>query len=420
MSTISLAQLDQYLQDKLVHTIDSPLTTEQRVRGINQIIQFLQSEMNLKPTKRINPFDYLRGENDYSLVNDLGLSDVKDIKDIRDPNSAYTLFEDIDNKTMAQYLAEHRLINARTIESRDDDEILRVIYRNANTRLLVSQMDSLTDNGTWSSDTTNSDATTLAIDSNRKKQGGASFKFNIDVSQSTNNYTAIKNTTLTALDLSNYENIATWRASLDLLQMTDAQLALISNIEIRFGSSSSAYWKITSSTPVNFGAFKKSWNRMSWNWRDAEKTGSPDSSEVDYVELRINYTSGMTDVQNVRFDDLVLILPKELEIVYFSTYMVKDGATWQEEFSTDEVDTKEVILLPTRHRLGFLDLVAELLFMQMKEKATDQVIFEQLKGTKAFQAIFDDIGEPIVKNIGSIQVQGNAVERADGGTRMWM
>ena len=55
----------------------------------------------------------------------------------------------------------------------------------------------------------------------------------------------------------------------------------------------------------------------------------------------------------------------------------------------------------------------------MKEKATDQVIFEQLKSSKAFKALFDDIGEPIVKNIGSIQIQGNSCEREDGN-RQWM
>ena len=416
--SITLANLDTYLQDKLVHTIDSPLDQIQRVRGINQIIQFLQSEINLHPTKRVAAFDYLKDENDYSLVNDLGLSDVKDIKDIRDPNNAYTLFEDCDNKTIAQYIAEGRLLNARSVESRDNDDILRIIYRDANTRLLVSAMDSLTHSGTWSSDS-GSDATTLMVDTNRYKGGSGSFKFNIDVSQSVNNYAGIKNTTLTALDLSDYENIATWRVWLDLQQMTAAQLALISSIEIYFGSDSSNYQAITVTAPVNYGSFKKGWNRISWNWRDATTTGSPDNSAIDYVELKINYSAGMTDVSNVRFDELVCILPKELEIVYFSTYLVKNGATWQEEFSIDTVDTTEELLLPTRHRLGFIDMAAELLFMQMKEKATDQVIFEQLKSSKAFKALFDDIGEPIVKNIGSIQIQGNSCEREDGD-RQWM
>jgi len=419
-NTIKLSDLDEHLQRKLVNTVNSPLDQTTRVLGINTIIQFLQSECNWDTTKRLITFDYLKDESDYSVEDDLSISDLKDIKTIRDPNNAYERFDNCDENLIDEYVRENRVVNAFSVEERDNKNILRMIYRNGNTKTTISTLDD-TDSGggTWSSDTTDSDATTLSNDTDRKKEGSGSLAFNIDVSQSANDKAMIYNDDLTDLDLSDYENIGYFRAWLDLQQMTSAQLGYITNVELRIGSDSSNYWAMTTTAPITYGSFQKGWNKLSWQWKNATETGTPDSSAIDYVALIINYSSSMTDVSNIRFDDLVAILPREMEMVYFSDYMVMSSAgVWQLEFTTSAVDTTEELLLPTRHRDAFLSLVAEYLFRQMKENSDQSYVYEQLRGNKGYKAMKADIGNEIIKDVPSILINSNACERTEGHL-MW-
>jgi len=421
--SISLAQCDSYLQDRLVNTIDSPLTQTQRVKGMNQIIQFMQSKSHWDFTQRIKGWEYLDfDESDYSLENDLGLDDVKDIREIRDPNKSYERFSEIDNSLMDRYIRESRIVNSFTVEKRDNDKVLRMIYRNATAKKQLSAFNSLTSEGTWSSDTTNSDATTLTVDTQRKKEGSASLKFNIDVSQSTNNYAKISNETLTAEDLTDYENIGTFRMWLDFQQATEAQLETITNIELRVGDDTSNYWAMTVARPINVGSFKNQWNKISWAWRDATQTGTPTIAVTgQYIEIRINYSSGMTDISNVRVDDLNVFQPTEMEIVYFSDNMVNDEDDGlQKEFSIDTIDNTQTLLLPTRHRDGFLHLVTELLFRQMKD--SDESVswqIEELAGTEAFKAMKNDVGIQIVRNVATLEPRGSSTERVGRNFHQW-
>lgn len=403
--SISLGSLDTYLQDRLVNTIGSPVSQTERVRAINQVIQMMQATNNWDTTKRVKTISYLNEETDYSIVNDFGVSDFKDVYDVRDPDELYERFESIDERLFAEYARENRVVNVYSVEERDNAHIMRMIYRDGNTRFIVHEMDSLTTNGTWASDTTDSDATTLAVDTNRKKDGSGSFKFNIDVSQSSNNYAGINTTDLTAIDLTDYENIATWRAWVDLSQMTAAQLALISSMEIRFGDDASNYWAITVDSSATGGTFTAGWNRVSWDWLNATTTGSPTVTSVNYIDLRINYGATMTDVNNIRWDQLVVIQPRDLEMVYFSEHMVNNSGTLQNEFSTGTIDTAETLLLPTRHRDGFLHLVAEYLYRQMKDEDSQEWLYHQAKGTVAFKQMQDDIGSQIVREIPAVKIR---------------
>lgn len=412
--TITLANLDTYFQDRLKNTVGSPLEQVERVRILNQTIQMLQGMANWDPTRRVVTWDYLNQEAEYAINADLGVTDFKDVAEIRDPNEAYTRFDPVDEKTMSELIAEGNTSNAYNVEERDNTDILRVIYSNGNTRTVIGALDSLSESGTWSSDTTTSDATTLAADTTRMKEGGGSLKFNISVSQSSNNKAAIKNTTLTAIDLTDYENIGHFRAWVDLQQLTAAQLATISNVEIRFGSDTSNYWAITATGTITGGTFKAGWNRVNWDWADATKTASPDVAAIDYVELIINYTASMTSANNIRWDELVVILPRELEFVYFSDFMVKDGSTWQAEFSIDTVDTTEELQLPTRYRDAFLHLAAVYGFRQMKGEDSQEYLFHQMKGDKLYRYMFKEIGHDIVKELSNVLVRGASHGRTEG------
>lgn len=414
--TISLSELDTYFQDRLKTTVGNRISQTERVRAMNQVISMLQSAANWKSSKRRKTIAYLADELDYHVVNNLGISDFKDVYDIQDPQNSYERFGPVDARLIVQYSREGRVLNCYNVEEIDNAFILKLIYRNGNTRTQIANLDSLTEDGTWASDTTDSDATTLAADTNRKWQGSGSLKFNITVSQSANNKAAIRNTTLTALDLTDYQNIGTWRARLDLQQLTAAQLALITSVEIRFGDDVSNYYAITATTPADGGSFQAGFNLCSWNWKDATTTGSPTITSVNYCELIINYSASMTDANNLRWDDLVLILPRELDLVYFSENLVLNGSTYQAEFTTSTVNTSEVLMFPTAHRDDFLHLCAEYGFAQTKHEGSQERTLAALKANQAFKRIYQDLGSPIIREIPSVLVRGNSNGR-DGRTQ---
>lgn len=421
--TIALSELDTYLQDRLVTTVGVALDQTQRVRAMNQTIQMLQGAANWSTTKRNLEWDYLEDETDYSVANDLGLSDFKDVYDIRDPNRAHEIFEGIDERLFAEYEREGRTPRVYTVEERDNTDILRVIYTSGNTRSQIAALDSLTEDGIWASDTSGSDATTLSADATRFKIGGGSLKFNIDVSQSSNNYAAIRNTTLTSVDISDFENIGFWRSWLDLRQLTAAQLATISSVEIRFGSNASSYstnyTAITVSAPITGASWRAGWNRVSWDWKNATTTGTVDLTAVVYAELRINYSSAMTDANNVRWDDLVLIEPREMEMTYFSQFFVIISGTQQLEFTTSTVNTSESLLLPSAHRDNFIALVAKYGFAMLKHEDSPERIISRLESDQAFRRLFTDLGSKIVRETKSISVRGFSSGRINGDRLMW-
>jgi hypothetical protein len=208
------------------------------------------------------------------------------------------------------------------------DRFLLVNYAGAGNSVQMHALNSLTDNGTWSADAT-TDALNIRQDKLIKKHGQASVAFDVDVSQSANNYAAIVNTTVSSTDLSDYEDVGAafvWVYIPDVTYMT--------SVTLRWGSSSSAYWEGTETTDYNGNSFRNGWNRVGTEWESSTETGSPDSEAVDYLYVRVTYSASQTDDTGFRVDRFLVENPSALELSYTSRYFVKSsGGTLQESFS---------------------------------------------------------------------------------------
>lgn len=429
-STILLSELETAVQNQLRNTVGTPLTTDKRISAYNLVIDALQAETHWNPTKRIKEFDYLQGEADYSIENDLGITDFKAVWDIRFPDTDQKIrnieeFQDIGEKMFSQFRGKNSFINRLTVEERDDDNILRLLTTLGNGRTIVHEFDFLTSNGTWTSDETNSDATTLVLDTARKAVGSGSLKFDIDVSQSSNNRSTIyTSVALASIDGTNLLNVGHFRGWLGLHNVSAANLALITSITLHWGSDVSGttpatkanYWSVSPTTTVNNGTFKAGFNKIDWNWGDATKTGSPDVSDLKYFEIQINYSSGLTDSINIRIDQLVMLEPETLELVYFSDAMVLNGTTRQIHFSTDTVDTSEQLLLPKRFTYTFVKLALKELFPQKESDNQDYIRVTQ-EANAALEDMVNAIGNEIVREQQTLRLTGNATGRVE--TRMW-
>lgn len=232
------------------------------------------------------------------------------------------------------------------------DKFLLVNYSSAGSSVTIHSMDSLTDDGTWTADAT-TDATNIRVTDSNKKQGSNAIAFDLDVSQSVNNYAAIVNSTADSTDLSDYEDLGAMFAWVYLPDVT-----YISSITLRWGSSSSDYWEGTATTSFNGNSFQTGWNRVGVKWEDTTETGTPDSSAVDYLYVRVTYSASQTDDTEFVVDEMYVANPYTLELSYLSKYFVKDSSgNLQETFS----DTDDECLLE--------DQEADLLFYYILQDA---------------------------------------------------
>ena len=426
MSFPTLAQLDAKLQLRLKNVVNSPFSQDTRVSAINDTIDFLQSKANWNSTKQITPFDFLTREPDYSLENDLGITDFKQYKDLRFVNNSDrrqgSEFQEIDTNDFAVFEGQNTLVNRVAFEDRDSDTVMRVLSNWGQGEEIIDEMDDLTTGRTWASDTTNSDATTLAVDDTRVKVGGSCLKFNIDVSQSANDRATIFTSTslTTAIDGSDLLNNGYFRFWLGLHSLTAAQLALLTSVTFIWGSESAvtpatraAFWSRTSTTTVNNGSFKAGWNRMSFDWANATKTGSPDEASLKYFEVVLNFSASMTDANNIRVDQIKMFEPNEMELVYFGLNMVQVGTAKQQHFTTNPILTTEILLFPFQHINLFLNIACSILWPQKQKNDRDYIrVMSEIK--QQLPLAINQSGEAITRAVEQLNVESNSNGRIEG------
>ena len=420
---ISLQDLDTQVQLGLRNIVNSPISQSTRLGAYNRVIDFLQSKSNWNATKRVAAFDYLNGETDYSLANSLLITDFKQYKDLRVINDSQTRhwneYEEVDGNKFSIKESENAPINLLTFEDRDTDKIMRVLSEWNQGDTIVDEMSNLTTGRTWASDTSGSDATTLAVDTTRVKSGAACLKFNISVAQSSNNYARISTTTpfSTVIDASDLLNNGYFRFWLGLHSVSAANLALISSITFIWGSDSSNYWTQTTTTAINNGAFKNTWNRVGFDWATATQTGSPNAASLAYFEIRINYSAGFTNSNNIRVDQIKMFTPLEMELIYFSTLMVNNSGTLQQHFSAT-YNGSEKLVLPYTHLNLVVNKALELLF-PMEERNSDDYLRVKEEAKGELELAINQDGNSITREKNEFQVQGNSNGRDDNWNNQW-
>lgn len=207
------------------------------------------------------------------------------------------------------------------VDRYDGDAYLVVNLEGKNPRKLIGTFNSTTaDGGTWTVDSSGSDATNITQDTNELKQGSASLNFDIDVSQSGNDIATIYNDTASEKDLSDEEDLGSWTLWVYIPDVTN-----ITSIGLTWSSDTSGtpstitnYWSATATTDINGSAFADGWNRVKIDWADATKTGSPDSSGIQYYQIDVNYGGGQADDTDFRLDELAIARPEKLTFKYIS------------------------------------------------------------------------------------------------------
>ena len=315
ISTVT-TNLNTYLGDSSTDRI----TEAERFQALTEATSWLEEELGNEHMVDTYELGFLETVNNYKVTTDLAnLLVGADLR--RDKDDHNNPFARKSPREIAVEIGKGVLTDPSwAIDRYDDDTYLAINYQSKYIATIISDFNTITDSGTWTLDTTNSDATNLTTDTNEFKKGAGSVNFDLDVSQSGNNYATMYAPDANSRDLSAVEDLGSfvyWVYIPDSTYTTSFTLTWGSD-ESTTPSGKSNYWAATVTTDINGNAWVDGWNQVRINWSDSTATGSPDSSAIVYYELRLTYNASQADDTDYRFDYLRVVQPETLTFHYVS------------------------------------------------------------------------------------------------------
>ena len=335
-------------------------TTLNQITGINNII----NRAARKLIADFDPFETIRIQQlatpifdkvyDYPCPADLKDDRIVDIRpqikrSVADRFSQFYNMEFDMNKSDTQ----SNLNNLMTIQYNNSLKTLR-LAKNLIPAILLNGVDSITDNGTWS---TGGNASNLAVDTLNFIYGAGSLRFDAAVGGSS---ASIENSTMTPIDLTRDLD-----EGAEFVYVYFPIASAITNVILRWGTDSSNYWTNAVTSTQSNTAFQIGWNLLKFDWLTATKVGSPDVTLTKYSKVTITYDG--TALPNLRVNNISSQLGAIYEIQYYSKYLFRDVSTgvFQETVTADT----NIINLDTSSYEVFFDLVC--LFCAQQVQATD-------------------------------------------------
>lgn len=307
-----ITNFDTYLGD----ASNDRISAAERLQLITEATVWLQEELGNDHMNKTYSLSYFDNVHYYKTTS--SIASMLEGADLRRAEEDQTMsFAHKSARELAEEIGSNFGESSWAIERRDGDSYLVVNHSSKFSPLLVSSWESTTaDGGTWALDESTSDAINLTVDTVEYKQGAGCLNFDVDVSQSGNNRATISNSTLTAMDLTSYNDLASW-----VFWAYIPDVTYFSSFTLYWGSSASAYWSATVTTDINATAWVAGWNRVKINWSAATKTSTPDVTDIDYIRLDLNYTASQADDEDFRIDDLTLVRAETLTFHYTSWYV---------------------------------------------------------------------------------------------------
>ena len=199
--------------------------------------------------------------------------------------------------------------------------------------------------------TANSTATNLTEDNVNYASGSGSLSF--DVTTGTG---SVSKTLPSALDMTSQLN----QASVFFYLYLPTGTALTST-EIRWGSSSSAYYSRTLTTTNEGNAFQTGWNLIRADWLGASVVGSPNVASITYIDVLVTVTSNQT---GIKLDNIVSNMGLYRTVEYYSKFLFRNASTGA--FQETVLDNSDLINLDTESYNLYLNLLAFLTIQQVQ------------------------------------------------------
>lgn len=317
--SITLSNIITNLNTYLGDTSNDRISAAERYEALTEATVWLQEELGNEHMVETYSLDFYDTVNYYKVTTQL--ADLLVGADLRRDEGLQTQeFARKSPREIAQEISSHVVDPSWAIERRDGDAYLVINYESPYTSTIISSFDYENEGGTWTADTSASDALNVTYQSNLQKHGPGALNFDIDVSQSGNNNAVIYAPDSPSKDLSSLEDIGSF-----LLWVYVPENTYTSSVTLTWGDDTAAtpatksnYWTATASTDVNGNAIADGWNLMKFDWSSSTLTGTPDSSAIVYYEIKVNYTASQTDDTDYRLDYLRIVQPETLTFHYVS------------------------------------------------------------------------------------------------------
>ncbi len=214
-----------------------------------------------------------------------------------------------------------RLGTMSTFDYAQGTPIIRIVSSSTYPQIILDPMSATTG---WS--TTN--ITGLISDATFYWQYPASLRFNISAAGSSATLTK----TITPVDLTRYLGVGVSFLAVEL------PTADVTSFELRIGSSSSNYYKVTNTTGT-LGNILNEFMLVAFDLSLATIVGSPNIAAITYLEVILNYNGNAQT--NVRVGGLFIALPSPTQIFYGSAgFFLNNGVV-----STSITGTTDSIIL---------------------------------------------------------------------------
>lgn len=326
----SIATLKDDLEGMMHGTTLDQITNLNGVinRAARQLLEDVDPQETKRTTQFVNPI--YSNVFDYAVPTDLKGNKVIDIKPQvnRQPNDRYpqTYNQNFD------LLKSWDLSSASTIKFNNGIKTIGISNPFNNLAVILNQADTPTDNGTW---TAFGSASDLQTDYVNYASGSSSLEFSLAAAGATG---GLVNSTITNMDISNTEGQGAF-----FLYVYLPSASVFTNVIFKIGSSASDYWTGTITTTQSGTAFVNGWNLLQLNWANATVVGTPDSSDITYIQ--VTYTYDGTLQAGVHLDNIVYNLGTILEIEYYSKYIFRNSSTGA--FQETVLDDDDLINLDT-------------------------------------------------------------------------
>lgn len=325
LSTLTVSKIFQYVDQKRIYTPqDGSTGLEKKYRALSMALWDLKSRFILPWDEITVTGDYLDSNVKYPAPADLDhlIAVSPDDFSIK-----------IDPKTPEEFkrMYERGQSNILSEELADGVKTLYLKFNGKHKAITVNSASSKDGNGDWTAD---SDALNVTTDNKIYKEFSGSVNFDIDVSQSANNYAGVYVANMSAVDLEDEADKAHFLVDFYIPDKT-----YITSFDLFWGSSDAAYWTKNVTTQINGGAFKNGWNVLDFDWSLATKVGSPDSAAIDYIQIRINYSASQGDDTDFRVNYIRAVLPESVDYRYSTAYIAKNtGGSYIDEIgATNDV-----------------------------------------------------------------------------------
>lgn len=407
---VTVSSIVTNLDTQLGDSSTDRISQAERLQAITQSTAWLLEELGNEHMVNTYNVSYLDTVNNYKVTTTL--ADLLTGADLRRSGLLQTQsFARKSPRELAEEIGQRSKDPSWAIERYDGDAYLVINFEPENTAHQLFSFDDVTEGGTWTADSANSDATNITQDVNEKKQGSGSLNFDVDVSQSVNDYATIYMPDASSSDLSIYEDTASF-----IFWVYIPDVTYTSSFTLYWGSDESStpstkanYWSVTASTDINGNAFVQGWNQVKVNWISATKTGSPDASAIVYYEIRMTYNGSQADDTDFRYDFMRIVKPEILTFHYISWDVgTSSGGTNLSAFTA----TTDIPFFSGRYdqyRYPVAHMAASILFSGLRLR--DESVEQELKALKALERYRKNFESSKVRELKTFKVLGVNLRR---------